>query len=185
MSGSWLDNAVRAIRSSRPPTRIPTRIIAVDGPGGAGKSTLAERLAHQLNAPIISIDDFASWELPIVPGATLLETVLIPIASGQPIGYEPTDWGGQPKARVLVEPSEFVILEGVGSSRADFEPYLSFRIWVETPREVRLRRGLLRDGEDARSRWNDWMAAEDAYIKREHPAERADLVLPGDAGPRS
>ena len=182
MSGSWLDNAVQAIRSSQPPAGMPARIIAVDGPGGAGKSTLAECLAHQLGALIISADDFASWEIPMGSGAALLETVLIPIAAGQSVEFEPTAWGGSPKARVLIEPAEFMILEGVGSSREEFRPYLSFCIWVETPRELRLRRGLLRDGEDAGSRWRDWMAAEDAYIERERPAEHADLVLPGDEG---
>jgi hypothetical protein len=45
---------------------------------------------------------------------------------------------------------------------------------------LRLRRGLHRDGEDARAHWERWMAEEDAYVEREHPAEHADLVLAGN-----
>jgi 2-phosphoglycerate kinase len=40
---------------------MPTKIIAIDGPGGAGKSSLAALLAHELgSAPVLHTDDFAS-----------------------------------------------------------------------------------------------------------------------------
>jgi len=81
---------------------------------------------------------------------------------------------------VTVEPSEYLILEGVTASREAFRPYLRYSIWIETPRDLRLQRGIERDGEDMRAQWEDWMAAEESYIEREHPAEHADLVLPGD-----
>ena len=66
--------------------------------------------------------------------------------------------------------------------RTAFHRYLAYSIWVETSRDVRLRRGLERDGVDALPDWQRWMAAEDGYVEREQPSERADLVLPGDAG---
>ena len=93
----------------------------------------------------------------------------------------PTAWGGPQKDEVVVEPADFVLLEGVGASREAFRPFLAFSIWVETPRELRLRRGLARDGAEARPRWDRWMAEEDAYIELERPAEHAGVVLPGDA----
>jgi pantothenate kinase-related protein Tda10 len=37
------------------------RIVGIDGPSGAGKSTLALELASLLDAPVIQIDDFVSW----------------------------------------------------------------------------------------------------------------------------
>lgn len=44
----------------------PVRLVAVDGPGGAGKSTFADRLAAAAGgAPIIHTDDFASADNPI------------------------------------------------------------------------------------------------------------------------
>ena len=43
-----------------------------------------------------------------------------------------------------------------------------------------LSRGLARDGEEARVQWEEWMAKEEDYMRREKPRERADLVLPGD-----
>ena len=72
------------------------------------------------------------------------------------------------------------MLEGVSASREAFRPFLTFSIWVETPRELCLQRGLERDGEQARVQWEAWMAEEDEYVEREQPRERADLVLRGD-----
>jgi Tfp pilus assembly pilus retraction ATPase PilT len=44
----------------------PVRLVAVDGPGGSGKSTFAACLsAAANNAPIVHTDDFASWDNPI------------------------------------------------------------------------------------------------------------------------
>jgi uridine kinase len=158
-----------------------TRIIAVDGLGGAGKSSLAEHLAHELEAPIVHTDDFASWDNPIEWWPDVIEKVLRPIAAGLSARYRPTSWGGPAKLEVVVEPAGFLLLEGVSASCEAFQPYLVYSIWIETPRAVRLRRGLQRDGEHARANWDRWMAEEDTYVERERPASRADAVLPGDA----
>jgi uridine kinase len=159
---------------------LTTRIVAVDGRGGAGKSTLAERLARELGATIVHTDDFASWENPVDWWPALLEQVLEPLARGEPAAFVPNSWGGPPKERVVVEPGGVVVLEGVTASRAAFRPYLAYSIWVETPRELCLARGLERDGEEARPQWEAWMEAEDAYIAAERPAEHADLIVRGD-----
>ena len=53
------------------------------------------------------------------------------------------------------------------ASREAFQRFLAYTVWIETPREVRLSQGLERDGEEARVRWEEWMAAEDDYVRRE------------------
>ena len=60
-----LRDLIAAIRASDAPAGVKTRIVAVDGAGGAGKSSLAELLARRLDAPIVHTDDFASWENPV------------------------------------------------------------------------------------------------------------------------
>jgi uridine kinase len=167
-----------------PPAGTASRIVAVDGPGGAGKTTFAARLAAELgDAPVVHTDDFASWEEPVDWWPRLRAEVLEPLAAGRPVRFRPTSWDGRPRARIELEWTGVVVLEGVTAARAAFRPFLTYAIWVETPRELRLRRGLERDGEEARPLWERWMAEEDAYAAREHPAERADLVVPGDARP--
>jgi uridine kinase len=177
-----LGAVVEAIRSAKAPGRMRTRIVAVDGPGGAGKTSLADRLARELAAPVIHTDDFASWENPTDWWPDLIAKALRPLAVGKPARFRPTTWGGVEREPVEIQPAEFVILEGVTASREAFRPYLAYSIWIETPRELRLRRGLERDGEQALPHWQAWMEAEDRYVERERPAEHADCVLPGGSG---
>jgi hypothetical protein len=99
---------------------MTTRIVAIDGPGGAGKSSLAAYIARELDAPIIHTDDFASWENPVNWWPELIEKVLKPLAAGRPACYMPTSWGGPERKQVVVEPAEFVLLEGVTASRDAF-----------------------------------------------------------------
>jgi uridine kinase len=179
-----LGAVVEAIHSAKAPDGMKTRIVAVDGPGGAGKTSLAERLARELAATVIHTDNFASWENPSDWWPDLIAKALEPLAAGKPARFRPTTWGEGEIERepVEIEPAEFVILEGVTASREAFRPYLAYSIWIETPRELRLRRGLERDGERALPRWQAWMEGEDRYVERERPAEHADCVLPGDTG---
>jgi uridine kinase len=69
------------------------------------------------------------------------------------------------------------------TSSPAFAPYLAFRVWVKTPRQERLLRGLERDGQDALGLWREWMAREDEYIAAERPQERAELVVSGLTDP--
>jgi uridine kinase len=177
-----LGAVVDAIRSAKAPEQVMTCIVAVDGPGGAGKTSLADRLARELAAPVIHTDDFASWENPSDWWPDLIANALQPLAAGKPARFQPTAWGGAEREPIEIEPAEFVILEGVTASRAAFRPYLAYSIWIETPRELRLRRGLERDGDEALPHWQAWMDAEDRYVERERPAAHADCVLPGDSG---
>jgi uridine kinase len=175
-----MQGVLRAIRGSQAPRGIRSRVVAVDGHGGSGKSSLAAWLADALDAPVIHTDDFASWDNPIDWWPDLLEKALRPLAAGQPARYVPNNWGGPPRPEVTIEPTDFVLLEGVTATRAAFRPYLAFSIWVETPSDLRLRRGLERDGETMRGQWKSWMEAEDRYVADERPATHADLILHGD-----
>jgi cytidylate kinase len=151
---------VRGVDVSAP---MQCRVVAIDGPGGAGKSTLASQVAVALDAQVICTDDFATWEQPLEWWARLIEQVLRPLSNNQPGRYQRSDWSTRQLAEwhdVPVAPS--LVLEGVSSSRAAFASYLAFRVWVRTPREERLRRGLERDGHGARDLWREWMAREDA-----------------------
>ena len=170
------------VEARRPPAGMRTRIVAVDGLGGAGKSSFARHLARALGATIVETDDFASWENPVDWWPRLIEELLLPISRNETARFERSVWGPdmEPETRE-VDAAEILILEGVTASREAFRPYLTYAIWVESPPELRLRRGLERDGEDALEAWREWMVEEDRYRERERPDERADLVVRGDA----
>lgn len=159
---------------------MQTRIVAVDGHGGSGKTTFAERLASALGGiQVAHTDDFASWDDPLDWWPRCVAELLDPLARGEIARYEVTAWRGIPRPPVEITPAEVVILDGVTSSREAFRPYLSGTIWIETLRELCLARGIARDGEEMRPQWEAWIAAEDVYIARERPQERADLVVSG------
>ena len=51
---------------------------------------------------------------------------------------------------------------------------------MEAPFDVRLARGVARDGQTARRTWTEvWMPMEDRYVERDGPVSAADLVLDG------
>jgi uridine kinase len=79
-----------------------------------------------------------------------------------------------------------VIIEGTYTTRPELRDYYDLTIWVDAPQDVRLRRGLARDGEDARTKWlNHWMPEEDRYVATWRPADQVDVVIDGSAGSQS
>ncbi|HWH05988.1 MAG TPA: hypothetical protein VNT23_06100 [Gaiellaceae bacterium] len=172
---------VEGARRAEPPGGMSTRIVAIDGQGGAGKSTLAEQVARELDAPVLHTDDFASWEEPLDWWPRLIDEALRPLARGERARFRRSSWGpGHDPGWAELEPAPFVVLEGVTASREAFRPWLAYTVWVETPFELRLARGVERDGEAMRGQWEEWARQEDAYVAAERPHERADLVVRGD-----
>lgn len=166
------------------PESMRTRVIAIDGCGGAGKSTLAANLSTELNqCPVIHTDDFASWDNPLNWYPRMIEQFFNPLGLNKTAKFQRFDWAEKKLSNwVEIDPQDFVIVEGVSSSRKEFRPYLSFSIFVKTPPDIRLRRGLARDGNAAKDQWLEWMAAEEEYVRRDEPEGFANLVVDGDSG---
>ena len=81
-----------------------------------------------------------------------------------------------------VEPRGVVVVEGVCALHRIFRDAYDVRVWVEAPYDVRLERGLARDGEAARRTWVEhWMPMEDRYVERDDPVSCADIVVDGAA----
>ncbi len=171
------------------------RLIAIDGHGASGKSTLARRLAAGWpQALVIEMDDFyrPRAERPQrspshgadVDLERVVEQVLEPLSSGGRARYQRYDWDEDRLTTWHDVPADAVmLLEGVYSTSKRLRGYLDYSIWVACPYDVRLRRGVERDGEQMRSVWvEQWMPAEDRYVEAERPDARADLVVDG-SGP--
>jgi len=177
-----LSEITKQIVESRPPVGMSTSIVAIDGCGGAGKSTLAARLSRHLpDCPVIHTDDFASWDNPLNWYTRMIEQVLRPLRSNRPATYQRFDWHRREMGDwQTVDPSNYVIIEGVSSARMEFRPFLAFAIFVETDCKTRLARGLARDGENAREQWLEWMREEDLYLAQHNPMSFVDVIVCGD-----
>ena len=174
-----IDDLAARVRC-RAPRLGATRLVAIDGPGGAGKSTFAARLTEACHAQVLHTDDFASWDNPLNWWSRLEEQVLGPIAADQVARYQRYDW----ERRALAEwheiaPGGVLILEGVSSARAALRDRLSLSVWVDTPRHIRLARGLARDGREAETLWKQWMHDEDAHFSSDRTREHADVIASG------
>ena len=165
-----------------------TIFIAVDGHGGSGKSTLAKWLSKRLGAEIIHTDDFAGWDNPLNWWPNVIRNVFEPIRSGAvSLSYQPASWweNHHPEAITDQPVTPIMILEGVSSSRKEFDDYISLRIFVDTPKDICMKRGIERDTGTGKSKeeltkmWEDWFAKEDTYIQRDNPKEKADTVIDG------
>lgn len=166
------------------PSCGPVRVVAVDGPSGAGKTLLAGRLARALGGgvPVIGSDDFpVPWDGgPLAWWDPLAEQVLGPLSAGRAGAFRPYDWrrgSYGPPAEVPV--TGVLLVEGVGAAWRECPAAL--RIWLDAPREVRRRRVIERDGPDHLGPWAGWSAAEDAHFRADRTFERADLRLDGAA----
>ena len=174
---------VTRLAAARPGTTV---FIGVDGRAGAGKSTLAAAIAAGVpGTEVVHVDDFAGPHVPEWDWPRFQEQVLDPLRAGRAARYQRWEWNRD-------EPAEWhdiragvpVVVEGVSSTRRELDVPWALQVWVDAPREVRLRRAVERDGEAMLAHWLDvWMPLEQAYIDRERPERRVDLVVQGTADP--
>ncbi len=155
-----------------------TVLVGIDGRGGSGKSTLAMELAALLaDVAVVQFDDFyrAADERKLTAASSddevggnfdwrrARDQVLQPLSNGEVARYQRYDWDSDELAEWhVISPSGIVIVEGNYSTRHELHGYYDVTIWVDTPHDVRLRRGVERDGEQARARWlEEWIPEED------------------------
>jgi uridine kinase len=165
----------------RPARAGRTRVIAIDGRSGAGKSSLAARLRVELEAPVVSLEDlYGGWD-GLERGIDLLVAeVLEPLRAGRAARVPRYDWVARGwDTPWTLAPPEVLIVEGVGAGARRAAAYASMLIWIEEPEPVRKKRALDRDGATFAPYWDMWAAQEDAMLAREQTPGRADLLIPG------
>jgi uridine kinase len=168
-----------------PPRLGAVRLVCIDGPAGSGKTTFAGRLAAALGpaAGLVHMDDlYAGWTL-TGAAARLAAGVLRPLAAGGPGAYHRFDWPAGRFATVptAVPVADVLLVEGCGAFRRDLAPWTTLVVWVEAPRELRLARGLARDGAGHERHWRRWQELEARHSARERTREHAQLHVDGAA----
>lgn len=168
------------------PARLgPVRLLAVDGPAGSGKTTFAARVADAVRtagarATVLGLDDlYDGWAgLDGTLWPRLRAQVLEPLRRGRAARYQRYDWAaGRLAGWVDLDVPDVLVLEGCGSARRAVDALATLTVWVEADDDVRLARGLARDGAHERSHWLAWMALERAHFAREGTRGRADVRL--------
>jgi uridine kinase len=153
-------------------------LVGIGGHGGAGKSTLAALIPSARVVPTDVFWNGSSFEI-----GRIRSDVIEPLVAGETARFTTWDWearrAGAPRS---VEPEGLVVIEGVCALHRDLRDAYAVRIWVDAPEDVRLERGVARDGEGARATWLEvWIPSESRYVARDRPAECAHLVVDGTA----
>lgn len=173
--------SVLDLARSRPPTLGPGRLVCIDGPAGSGKTTLASQLLLiEPSATVIHADDLLEgWGgLPGLAGT--LESVLRDLAAGRTGRWRRWDWITGARAEWHeVTPGGLLVLEGVGTGAPAYDDLVTVLVWVDADPDVRLQRGLARDGEELREHWLRWREAEDRLHATDRTASRADVRIDG------
>ena len=158
-----------------------TVFVGIDGLGASGKSTLAALVAAVVpRAVVVHADDFAGPSIPEWDWDRLRSQVIVPLLTGRPGHYQRWDWATDAGAEWHEVPTRsVVVVEGVSSTRAEVNVPWDFTVWVDAPYELRLARARVRDAALVDEWWERWRASEDAYVAREQPQNRVDVVVDG------
>jgi uridine kinase len=180
-------------------------VVAIDGHGAAGKSTIASVVAEATGAALVHTDDFfepgpehrespcarlrtaqARVSAPAGPALSayydwrrLRAEALEPLRAGRAATFRRFDWerGAGLDGTVRVTPEPLIVLEGVFSASPELSDLVDRSVFVDTPEPERLRR--LR-AQVTPEEWDDeWLKAEQAYFGASRPPSSFDLIVPG------
>jgi hypothetical protein len=175
-----LDRLAQLARGSQPSAGA-TRVLALDGRSGAGKSMLARALSQQMRVPYVSMEQLYGGWSGLQDGIDrLLAEVLEPLAAGREAMVPLYDWAAarwlSPQA---LPPPPLLIVEGVGAGAVAAAPYLGLLAWLELSEPMRKARAMERDGTLYDGHWEMWRDQEDEYLRVNRTAERAEVILAG------
>lgn len=175
-----------------PPKNAGTRIVAVDGQSGAGKTTFAAALAVALQArgatvAVVHTDDLLDgWDDQFTFWDRLLEQVVNPLRHKEPAAYRRYDWVRERFDQELtpVPPADIVIIEGVSAARAEMRRVADLTVFLNVSEDEAWRRLRDRDPADAMPFLVAWKAREGRHFAADRTAEQVDVVV-GDEIPPS
>jgi uridine kinase len=172
---------------ARTPRAGRSRLVAIDGPSGAGKTTLAEAFAEAVRArgatvEVVHTDDLLDgWDDQFTFWERLHEQVLEPLRAGRAGRYQRYDWlaGRFVDEPTEVEPADVVIIEGVSTARRAMRAVADLTVFLGVPDELAWERLTARDPVDALPFLRIWKAREIGHFVADRTAQEADLHLDG------
>ena len=179
-----LSDVLQRLRGAAPDVAGRPLLVAVDGRGGAGKSTLVERLRadrprvrgrahrrHRLEPRVLRLGRPDGREHPAAP------------PPGRGVEFRPPAWieHDRPGAIRIPAGADIVWVEGTGIIREEFAPWIDASIWMQGDLDEQERRLVARDGDSAAQQHHiaGWLAEELPLMLREQPWQKATIVVAG------
>jgi uridine kinase len=176
-------------------------VAAIDGCGGAGKSSLARAIvAALLHSAHIEHDWFHLPKNQVSAGRRfdhqrLISEVITPSRSGsRALSFLRYNWGylagipdGFHETPIEIKDAEVLIIEGCETLHSSLVQHLDFRIWLDTDPEVAMQQGVGRDIHEYKldpdrvlAAWKEWGVWEARSLALDDRRKRADvLFVPG------
>jgi uridine kinase len=160
-------------------------VVAIDGHGASGKSTVSGHLAARLEIALVHGDDFfrarGAGDLGCYyERERLRRDALEPLRAGRPARYVSSDpfTPGRAGTPVAVAPAPVIVVEVVGAAASELSDLVDRTVLVDTPEVERLAR--LRERVDPQDWDLEWLEAERAHFAN-RPRSSFDLIVSGSA----
>ena len=159
-------------------------VIAIDGPAGAGKTTLAHEiflaLSPKMSVNVIHMDDlYDGWDNALTDDLTQILCHLSAQHHSQlPAKLSRYNWvtSSFDPAEVIA-PSDLLILEGVGSGDKSLQDQFAALIWIDIDPEIGVQRVIERDGPGVSIQMQKWLGTQQQYFSQHSTREKADFIL--------
>ena len=163
---------------------VGVTLLAIDGPAGAGKTTLAAKLEAEYSAHstvrTIHMDDlYDGWEGAL--GGALTQT-LSDITSAHLNGKDYTvkffNWYLMKFDREeIIVPTDYLILEGVGAAQAVVRHAGATTYWLDIDAETGLKRVLARDGAHIEKQMRQWQIQQAIHFDVDQTRENCEFKI--------
>jgi len=158
-------------------------LIAIDGPAGAGKTTLAEKLLHEYRVSqtvtVIHMDDlYNGWINPLNEELTSrLNDILCRYSLGLAFEIDIFNWSSMKFDGVQrIQPTDVLIIEGVGAAQKIMRDAGATTFWLDIEPYVGLQRVLARDGLEIELFMHQWQLDQEIHFLRDKTRENAQHI---------
>jgi len=164
---------------------LPTPFtLLVDGPAGAGKTTLAQGVRQEfadtgVDALLLHMDDmYEGWDGLESGVEYVVHNVLEPLRSTGRATVLPWNWDlGARGAPISLTPADVMILEGVGAAATQARPYADMVVWVDTPPDTAHARARARHGGRDNGHLGGWRKRQEAHFALHATRQAADVMV--------
>ncbi len=157
--------------------------ILIDGPSGAGKTTLASEIEaawpSDRELVVLHLDDiYPGWNGLDSASAYVRDSIMLARLAGQSARWQRWDWAANAPAEWHEIPvTADLVIEGCGAITYQAARVASASVWVDEVEQTRKARALSRADDDFALHWDEWDAQFTQFVEREQPQRHASLFV--------
>jgi uridine kinase len=159
-------------------------LLAIDGPAGAGKTTLAAKLEAEFSVHstvrTIHMDElYNGWDDALGQSLTdTLQAIVAAYLSGIEHTIKIFNWHLMKFDREeVITPSDYLILEGVGAAQKIVRDAGAITYWLDIDAETGLKRVLARDGAHIEKEMRQWQIQQSIHFAKDQTQENSEFKV--------